>query len=431
MNLAIIDLLDPLIRNYWKLEINEHVESLNLSLTKNENENIKEFLKRINNEGRDLEIIFITNSLLKHPVLQADINLNFQIANRLLSDLVSDLLSLIKEEGYEIEGYEIKPPAINSGDIQNSDLTEENLKKIKHSNGETELELSTPMKLECKNLVVHEKNMHRFKYKTIIFGVLALSIFLISQNFFPSGKQFQEVLEISIPVTAGIIVSLVMSGRYLVKGDKERLCLLGFNKTTLNIYQAMLSLEKYLDSEPDIKHIKKAKARLKKVVRYFEWEWGPEESFEPPLKSLKKPFIDFINYLENNFYSSFMDIYSDNEIIREKIVKRRTTLIRLIKLFQNENFNEISSIIPELKQYQPLEKPKEKTWMQKFMEHIILIKIIIIVIGSGLIIGFAIGIAHVLTLNPDSTYSDFINWTLYMAIPGIIALAVFIAKWKP
>ncbi len=99
MNLTLIDSLASLIREYWHIEIDEHLQSLNL--TKNTNESITDFLKRINREGKDSDIVRITNSLLLDPRLQKDIHFGRQISNRPVNDWIEDLLSLFNTERYD------------------------------------------------------------------------------------------------------------------------------------------------------------------------------------------------------------------------------------------------------------------------------------------------------------------------------------------
>lgn len=101
MDLTLLENLDSLIRYYWKPKIREHIRSLGIEIS--DSENTIDFLKRLDTDKQYSDIFSIAKSLLKNPTLQVDVNMLNQIAGRLVEDWVSDLKTLFKNEGYNLD----------------------------------------------------------------------------------------------------------------------------------------------------------------------------------------------------------------------------------------------------------------------------------------------------------------------------------------
>ena len=90
--------------------------------------------------------------------------------------------------------------------------------------------------------------------------------------------------------------------------------------------------------------------------------------------------------LDANFIPAFLDVYENKDIVKEKIDLRKTTIIKILELFQSENFEDLVNIQADLKNYSPIKKPKKKSIFKKIRENIILTKIILSIVGSIIII---------------------------------------------
>lgn len=327
-----------------------------------------------------------------------------------------------------IEKYQISDKEFMNNDNKIENIPSDNKTEV-HEKEDELSNLSYPIKQECSNLLVYEKNWKNFRNNSLILGMIGIAVLFIVGFLFPAGKQVSEVPEISIPTTIVIFAFLIFAAKQQIKSEKERNNVLGFKRMMLKSYQALQLFDKYLDEEPDPKHLQSAKSCIETISKRLEWDWGPFEKFDPPFKSLKKPINDFVIALEKNFIPSF-DIYLKGQIDREELRNRRKTIIQLIKFFQDDNFDEIFLITIELKKYIPLNIPKEKSYFTKLRENILVTKIVQALIGSLVIVATSIFIANILTQHPDATYPDYINWTLGISIPSLIAFNLFIAKRK-
>lgn len=108
MDFTLLEILDGLIREYWKFDIKDHIRSLGIETS--DSENTSQFLKRLDEKKDYPSIVNIANSLLKNTKLQHQVNSQFQIGTVLVADIVSDLKKLFEKEEYVIENDEIKSP---------------------------------------------------------------------------------------------------------------------------------------------------------------------------------------------------------------------------------------------------------------------------------------------------------------------------------
>lgn len=304
-------------------------------------------------------------------------------------------------------------------------ITKSEKQEIKNDVDENDLSIGLEA---CKDLVIIEKNANKSRKRAIIFGCIALSIIVITSLLFPPGKTIRDIPQISVPVILIILFCMAMALKSQIKSEMTRLKISGFKRYSLKAYHAYLLLKKYLESEPDFSHINNAKSELESISTSLDLYWGPEKTFIPSFRSLQQPIRDFITYMDSNFIPAFLDVYRDEVVDQTKILERQKTIVSLIKVFQSEDFYQISVINKILKAYIPLEIPKKKSKLQKIQENRKLSKILSCIIGSVVIVLGSLGLSYLLTLHPETTYQDFVNWFLLIAIPLMIGYNVLIIK---
>ncbi|MBS3921617.1 MAG: hypothetical protein KGZ37_00535 [Nitrosarchaeum sp.] len=283
---------------------------------------------------------------------------------------------------------------------------------------------------ECKSLIVIEKTRKKCRNYGYVSVIIAFSILIVVSITFPQNKTALDVPLISIPATIAIMVLLIMAGMFQNKNEKEMRKITGYKKFSLSIYKAIINMKKIHD-EPDVKYINKAKNELESVHDELKNFWGIVYEEHTSLLSLEKPIHNFIEVLGGKFIQAFSDVSADDNKIDKSLINMRIiTLIHLLEFFYDDKFNQIYAVNKELANYVPKEIPKDKTRLQKLSENTNLTKAIQMLLGSASIVVGGIGVSYLLNTHPDATYEKFVDWSLYIIIPSLIAYNFYIVKRK-
>jgi len=359
------------------------------------------------------------------------------------SGQMSEFIEYMKKKTSRKEYYKIEEKYSEKNNDSDSEKPKQEYKEHQQQKPtedlNDEIEFPYHLKEKCQDFSVHERNWKKLANWPLILGVMVVVIMYTGAYFFPADKKIQEVPEISVPIGIIILILLIIAGKLQNKAEKIKKRIKGFNNLTLKAYKAYTNLEKFQTKEPDIAFVEKSKTELESIVRRLETSWGTDEQFNPTFKSIQQPVSDFITFMKSKFIPSIVDVNTNEKKDEKKIVSRMSTLVKLIKLFQSENFEDINSLNKELAAYVPPKKPLKKSTNQKIRENIIITKIrenIIItkillgVLGSSVIVIGAITLVSFLSSHPDVTYQDTVTWSLMIILGGIIPFNLIVTKLK-